>query len=370
MAGLILALNAGSSSLKAALFEPRQDGPRAVARSSIDNPAGAAEAIAAALQWAGSAAGGEKLAAAGHRVVHGGARFHAATPITPEVTDELDALTPLAPLHQPECVAAIRALARLQPDLPQVACFDTAFHWDQPAVAQRLGLPRALHDRGIRRYGFHGLSYQHAADRLRALDPGLAAGRVVAAHLGSGASLCAMSAGRSIDTTMGFSPLDGLLMSTRCGALDPGVVLYLLQHEKMAADDVQELLYRCSGLLGVSDLSGDMRELLASRDPRAAEAVELFVRRAAQLIAALAVALGGIDGVVFTGGIGEHSPDIRGRIAAELAWLGLELADHAGGGGERRIDGASSRIAAWVIPADEEIVIARCVTTALELPLD
>ncbi len=368
MAGLILALNAGSSSLKAALFELGPDGPRPAGRTLIEHPAGAAEAVAMALAWANAAAAGRPLAAAGHRVVHGGARFHAATPITPKVTQDLDALTPLAPLHQPECVAAIRALTRLEPDLPQVACFDTAFHWGQPAVAQRLGLPRALHDRGVRRYGFHGLSYEHVADRLRALDPDLAAGKVIGAHLGSGASLCAMAAGRSVDTTMGFSPLDGLLMSTRCGSLDPGVVLYLLQHERMAADEIQDLLYRRSGLLGVSDLSGDMRELLASPDPRAAEAVELFVRRAAQLIGALAVSLGGVDGLVFTGGVGENSADVRGRIAAELAWLGLELADQAGAG-ERRIHSASSRIAAWVIPADEEIVIARSVIVALGLPV-
>jgi len=365
MAGVILALNVGSSSLKAALFEAGAE-PNAIARTKIDGAAGPDRAIASALDWVGSAAAGRELAAAGHRVVHGGDRFHASVRLTPQIVDALDALTPLAPLHQPECMAAVRALTRLRPDLPQVACFDTAFHWSQPPVAQRLGLTRALHDRGVRRYGFHGLSYEHVAGRLKTLDPRLAAGRVVAAHLGSGASLCAMAAGKSVETTMGFSPLDGLLMSTRCGTLDPGAVLYLLQHEGMSAHQVQDLLYRRSGLLGVSGLSGDMKVLLASPQTAASEAIELFVHRAAREICALAVSLGGLDGVVFTGGIGENSAEIRGRIAARLNWLGLDLApDPDDGVGDRRISARSSRIAAWVLPADEEIVIARHVAATL-----
>ena len=368
MAGVILALNAGSSSLKAALFEGGAE-PKAIASTKIDSGAGAEQAITAALDWMGSAAAGRALAAAGHRVVHGGANFHDPVRLTPAIIDAIEALTPLAPLHQPQCVDAVRALARLRPDLPQVACFDTAFHWSQPPVAQRLGLPRALHDQGVRRYGFHGLSYEHVADRLKALDPWLAAGKVVAAHLGSGASLCAMAAGKSVETTMGFSPLDGLLMSTRCGTLDPGAVLYLLQHQGMAAQQIQDLLYRQSGLLGVSGLSGDMRVLLASPERAAAEAVELFVHRAAREIGALAVSLGGLDGLVFTGGVGENSAEIRGRIAARLSWLGLETAEvPQDRTGERRISTGSSRIAAWVLPADEEIVIARHAVAALGFP--
>ena len=360
MPGLVLSLNAGSSNLKAALFEVSPGEPSAVGRTKIDGHGGPEATVAAALAWADQAAAGRDLIGAGHRIVHGGPDFHSPVRLTPEVMAALEALIPLAPLHQPEGLAAVRALAAARPDLPQVACFDTAFHWGQPPVAQWIGLPRALHDKGVRRYGFHGLSYEHIARRLTALDPDLAGGRVVVAHLGSGDSLCAIRNGASVETTMGFSPLDGLLMGTRPGHLDPGVILYLLQHEGMAAGQVEDLLYRRSGLLGVSGLSGDMQTLLASDATAAKEAIELFVHRAALEASALATAMGGLDGVVFTGGIGENSAEIRARIAARLAWLGLGLDEAANAGsGERRIDDPGSRLRAWVIPTDEEASIAR-----------
>lgn len=356
---LILALNAGSSTLKCALFEATGGAPLPLARQTLQTAGDPPGAVAESLRWAASAADGE-LIGVGHRVVHGGEEFHSPTLATPDVMQALDVLTPLAPLHQPESLEGMRAIARLKPELPQVACFDTGFHWSQPAVARRLGLPRELWAKGLRRYGFHGLSYDYISGRLRELDPALAAGRVVAAHLGSGASLCALKDGRSQDTTMGFSPLDGLLMSTRCGALDPGAVLYLLQHEGMSAEAAQTMLYHRSGLLGVSGISGDMRALLASSEPAAAEAVELFVRMAVKAVAALAASLGGLDGVVFTAGIGERSPEIRARICQGLAWLGLRLDDAANrAGGEARISAPGNPVGVWVIPTDEELVIAR-----------
>jgi acetate kinase len=365
VAGLILTLNAGSSSLKAALFEMGESSPMEIARTNFDSRAGPQAAVFAAMAWLDSGASGREVMAAGHRVVHGGAKFHAPERLTPEVIAELEALVPLAPLHQPECLAAIAAVAEARPGLMQVACFDTAFHWSRPAVAQRLGLPREMFDAGLRRYGFHGLSYQHIVRRLRSIDPGLAGGRVVAAHLGSGASLCAIQAGSSVETTMGFSPLDGLLMSTRCGELDPGAVLYLLQHERRTPDQIEDLLYRRSGLLGVSGLSGDMQALLASADPHAGDAIDLFVHRVALQTAAMAAAMGGLDGVVFTGGIGENSAEIRARVAARLEWLDLSLDERKNAAsGERRID-ASAKVRAWVIPADEEASIALGVTDLL-----
>ncbi|MBV8593271.1 MAG: acetate/propionate family kinase [Caulobacteraceae bacterium] len=368
VSGLILALNAGSSTVKCALFEPGVSG--AVARTTFEaGDAGSGQDPApAALAWADQAGAGPGLAAAGHRVVHGGADFHAPVRLTCEVVEALDALTPLAPLHQPRAIRAIRGMFAARPELPQVACFDTAFHRTMPPVAQWLGLPRFLHKRGIRRYGFHGLSYTYIAGRLALLDPALAAGRVVVAHLGSGASLCAMADGRSVDTTMGFSPLDGLLMATRCGAVDPGAVFYLQRHEGLTAAEVEDMLYHRSGLAGVSGVSGDMRALLASDDPAAAEAVELFVHVAAKATAGMAAALGGLDGIVFTGGIGEHSAEIRRRIADRLAWLGLELDEAANRrGGEGPIGARASRVAAWVVPTDEERVIADQTRAALEI---
>ncbi len=268
---------------------------------------------------------GHRIVAVGHRVVHGGRRFAGPALLDAATIAELEALIPLAPLHQPHNVAAIKAVARMAPALPQVACFDTAFHQTQPAVAQALALPRRYTDEGVRRYGFHGLSYEYVASALAATDPRAAAGRTVVAHLGNGASMCAMSGGRSVATTMGFTALDGLVMGTRCGAIDPGVLLYLLDRHGMSARALQQLVYEQSGLLGVSGLSSDMRELLASSDSAAAEAVELFVYRITRELGSLAAALGGLDALVFTGGIGENASVIRADVCRDASWLGVEL---------------------------------------------
>jgi acetate kinase len=285
-------------------------------------------------------------------------RFAAPQLVDASLLDELDALCPLAPLHQPHNLAAIRAIAALAPGLPQIACFDTAFHHDKPEVAARLALPRALHEQGIRRYGFHGLSYEYIAGQLQAIDEELAGGRVIAAHLGNGASLCAMRGGKSIDTTMGFTALDGLMMGTRCGTLDPGVVLHLQTQLGMSADEVHDLLYRKSGLLGVSGLSSDMRTLTADLSSEAQDAVELFVWRAVREFGALTASLGGIDGVVFTAGIGENHADIRKRICERLGWLGLSIDDDANRANALCISGKDSRVKVLVIPTDEERMIA------------
>jgi acetate kinase len=272
----------------------------------------------------------------------------------------LDRLIPLAPLHEHHNVALIRAIAAIRPDLPQIACFDTAFHHGMPYLATRFALPREYEEAGVRRYGFHGLSYEYIAQRLRDAAPELAAGRVIVAHLGNGASLCAMRQGRSIDTTMGFTPLDGLVMGTRCGAIDPGVILYLLQQRGLTPGQVEDLLYHRSGLLGVSGgIGSDMRALLASADPHAREAIELFVFRIAREIGALTAMLGGLDGMVFTGGIGERAPAIRAMVGERLGWLGAEIDDDANDGNAAVISTPRSRIQLRVIPTDEEAMIAR-----------
>ena len=271
----------------------------------------------------------------------------------------LDALCPLAPLHQPHNLAAIRAVAALRPGLTQIACFDTSFHRRQPLVATRFALPLSYEEEGIRRYGFHGLSYEFIAHRLKELDPALAAGRVIAAHLGNGASLCAMSNGNSVDTTMGFTALDGLVMGTRCGTIDPGVILYLLQQKDVPVAEVEDLLYHRSGLAGVSGISSDMRALLASDDPHAAEAIDLFVYRLARETGALASSLGGVDGIVFTAGIGEHAAEIRSRACARLRWLGIEIDEEANRRNDAVVSAPTSRVVVRVVPTDEEAMIAR-----------
>ena len=357
----ILTLNAGSSSLKFALF----DGDRALLRGEVEDVTGTPrtsakgadgqsleppqadapghEAVLPGLfGWLGEQAGA--LEAVGHRVVHGGDRFDGPARVDDAVLAGIEALTELAPLHQGHNVAAIRAVQAVRPDLPQVACFDTAFHRTMPAVARTLPLPPSL---GLRRYGFHGLSYEYIAGRL---PPSLAAGRVVVAHLGSGASLCALAAGRSVETTMSTTPLDGLIMGTRCGTLDPGVVLLLVKRGL----DVEHLLYQEAGLLGLSGVSGDMRKLHAAG---AAAAIELFAYRAATETGAMAAALGGLDGFVFTGGIGEHDAQVRSLVIGRLGWLGLSLAPDAPSQGLISPAGAPAEI--WVIPTDEEAVIAR-----------
>lgn len=382
----VVSLNSGSSSIKFSLFTIDEQGalrlsaggkiekigiaPALKATSSDgmsllerDWPDGAGLSHAALLAdlfaWAGEhPLEGREIVAIGHRVVHGGAEFAAPRRVDPDLLDRLDALCPLAPLHQPHNLAAIRAIAKLRPDLPQVACFDTAFHHDRPPVATRFAIPRGLHDKGVRRYGFHGLSYEYVAGRLSEIDPDLAAGRVIAAHLGNGASLCAMQGGRSIDTTMGFTALDGLVMGTRCGSIDPGAVLHFQTQLGMSTAEVEELLYKKSGLLGVSGISSDMRALVASAAPEAQEAVELFSWRVAREIGALAASLGGLDGLVFTAGIGENGAEIRSRICRRLEWFGLEIDELANAGNGPRISMPDSRIETWVIPTDEERMIA------------
>ncbi|HZT86629.1 MAG TPA: acetate/propionate family kinase [Stellaceae bacterium] len=389
MPDAILTVNAGSSSIKFAVYRIGEDsGGLALAAKGLLEGIGTAPRLAihdaagrflAQREWAEGGTlrhedllaavldeiqgrlDGSALRGAGHRVVHGGADFTAPAVATPPVMSALEALVPLAPLHQPHNLAPVRALAAARPELPQVVCFDTAFHRTMPAVARGLALPRRYEGEGIRRYGFHGLSYEFIAGRLADIAPQLK--RVVVAHLGNGASLCALRDGCSIDTTMSFTALDGLVMGTRCGALDPGVLLYLLQQGSSAAE-LEDLLYHRSGLLGVSGLASDMRELLASPRPEAKEAVELFVYRIAQHTAAMAAALGGIDGLVFTAGIGEHAAPIRAAVCRRLGWLGIAMDEAANERHAERISTTSSVVAVMVIPTDEELTIA-CHTLAM-----
>jgi len=381
----ILALNAGSSSIKCALYElvpgpvfrlaarARLEGlgvhpvfqahdaaGREIDRRQWDTPAPAFDALLEhVIAWADRHLGPDSLAAVGHRVVHGGDRHVLPERVTGAVLDALDALSPLAPLHQPHNLAPIRMIASRRPQLLQVACYDTAFHRPLPLVARRFALPRDWFDAGVRRYGFHGLSYEYIAGYLREHAPPLARGRVIVAHLGNGASLCAMHQGRSVETSMGFTPLDGLVMGTRCGNLDPGVVLHLVRQHGLAAESVEDVLYRHSGLLGVSGLSSDMRELLASEDAHAREAVDLFVYRIVREVGALASVLGGLDGLIFTAGIGEHAAAIRASVCRRLHWLGAELDPRANAAHAGCIAAAGSRLDLRVIATDEEAMIAR-----------
>jgi len=381
MSDAVLTINAGSSSLKfsvyrageppAAAFEGAIEGigtaPRLRVRDAaddlIEDRSLAVEDHAACLrvlgEWLRANLGAMTLRGVGHRVVHGGVDFAAPVRIDDAVLAKLEALCPLAPLHQPHNLAGIRAVAAAQPDLPQVACFDTAFHRSHPELADWYALPRRFHDDGIRRYGFHGLSYEYIARTLPTAAPELAAGRVVVAHLGSGASMCALHAGRSMDSTMGFTALDGLPMGTRCGALDPGVVLHLNRAYGMDADAIEAMLYHDCGLKGVSGIGNDMRDLLASDDPHAAQAIDLFAWRINRELGALTAVLGGLDGLVFTAGIGERSPDIRERVCTLARWLGVTLDPTANQAGGPRISTADSKVAVLAIPTDEEQMIAR-----------
>jgi acetate kinase len=295
----------------------------------------------------------------GHRVVHGGAQYTGPTVVTPEVLEDLRKLIPLAPLHQPYNLAAIEAVWERLPGVRQVACFDTSFHRGQPEVAQLVPLPREIRDGGVQRYGFHGLSYEYIASALPSIAPEIARGRVVVAHLGSGASMCALKDGKSVDSTLGFTALDGLCMGTRPGALDPGVVLYLFQGLGLSVKDVETLLYKKAGLVGISGISNDMRALLGNSDPAARLAIDYFVYRAAKEVAAMAASLGGIDALVFTAGIGENSPEIRKRICAASAWLGIEMDENANAQKGPRISSQTSTVSAWVVPTNEELMIAR-----------
>lgn len=382
--GTILVINAGSSSLKFQLFDVADGAPRRRIRGQLDgigvsprlrasDGKGAVlidrdefptrildleTAIAATREWFGTLEGAD-IDAVGHRVVHGGPDFDRPVLIDGDVLARLERYVPLAPLHQPNNLAPIRLAAAISPNVPQVACFDTAFHRTRAAYADCYALPRALHDAGIRRYGFHGLSYEYVAHRLPDVAPEIAGGRVVAAHLGSGASMCAIAGGKSVESTMGFTALDGLPMGTRTGQIDPGVVLHLIGELGMTAADVTRLFYHDSGLKGLSGVSNDMRVLLASDDPGAALAIDHFVWRCGLHAGELVAALGGLDAFVFTAGIGENAAAIRARIAARLAWLGAELDPAANEAGAGVISTSDSAVMLLVIPTDEELMIAR-----------
>ena len=321
------------------------------------------EAFKQLFEWLGQHTAGHTLGAVGHRVVHGGERFTRPARVTSEILAQLDSFTPLAPQHQPHNLSAIHAIASLYPDLPQVACFDTEFHTTQPWVAQAYALPRHITQAGVRRYGFHGVSYEYIASVLPDfLGTAAASGRVVVAHLGNGASLCAMQGRKSVASTMGFTALDGLMMGTRCGSLDPGVVLYLMGVLGLNIQAVEKLLYEQSGLLGVSGISGDMRTVEASQTPEARQAIDLYGYRIGQQLGSLAASLGGLDALIFTAGIGENSASVRQRVCRDAAWLGVALdvdANNAQASGARCISAAGSRVAVWVIPTNEELMIAR-----------
>jgi len=394
MSEALLVLNAGSSSLKFSVFL-NDDPPQSLLRGQIDGLLSQPRFIAhdgttlvGEREWgAGTRMGHEgaieflfswgqrgvlarhRIVAVGHRVVHGGTRFTEPLILNAATVAELDALIPLAPLHQPHNLAAIKAVAQMAPAITQVACFDTAFHRAQPAVAQAFALPFRYAEEGVRRYGFHGLSYEYVASVLSKSYSGVVTDRTVVAHLGNGASMCALSGGRSLATTMSFTALDGLLMGTRCGAIDPGVLLYLLDRYSMSASSLEHLLYEESGLLGVSGISSDMRVLLASSDPRAAEALDLFVYRIRRELGSLVAALSGLDALVFTGGIGENAASIRARVCRDASWLGVELDEEANDKGGPCISRTESRVSAWVIPTNEELMIALHTQRLLGTPL-
>ena len=387
MRDAILVLNAGSSSIKFSLFvisaaknaldfvlggqlQGLQSTPSFKAKDAAGktltekiwpegDPLGHDGAIAYLNDFLREHAAQYKLKAVGHRIVHGGAAFFVPVKITREVLQTLESVIPLAPLHQPHNVKLIALLLESHPDLPQVACFDTAFHHTQSSLASAFALPPSITEKGVRRYGFHGLSYEYIASVLPRVAPAIAEKKVIVLHMGNGVSLCALQAGKSIATTMGFSALDGVPMSSRCGSLDPGVLLYLLDELQMSPQAVSDLLYKQSGLLGVSGVSSDMRELLESPLPGAAFAVDLFVYRIAREIGSLAAALGGVDALVFTAGIGEHAPIIREKIIAACAWLGVSVDAAANACHQTCISVASSRVSAWVIPTNEELMIAQ-----------
>jgi acetate kinase len=380
----ILVINAGSSSIKFSVFEAAADrslsaavhgqvegigiAPRlkvddARGKSIADQAVSAKDhdgAIAAIQEWFAGHVGSEaRFAGVGHRIVHGGLTYGDPVLVDARVISDLETLIPLAPLHQPHNIAAIRAVSANAPRVPQVACFDTAFHRHQPTVAQEFALPRALTAKGVRGYGFHGLSYEYIVSAMAAVAPDCAGGRLVVAHLGHGASMCAINAGRSVATTMTFTAVDGLPMGTRTGSLDPSVILYLLQQEGMDARAIEHLIYNQSGLLGVSGVSSDMRELLASETPTAREAIDLFVYRIGRELGSLAAALRGLDAVVFTAGIGEHAAEIRARVCRDSRWLGIILDEDANARHQTRISSAGSRVSAFIVPTDENLMIAR-----------
>jgi len=385
MADAILVLNAGSSSIKFSAFTLASAEPAPLVKGQVEGLSTSPRFVArdargqsvAEKRWDGGTRleheqalehiaeflrgyqGTHQLVAVGHRVTHGGVKHKGPVRIDAAVLAELEALSPLAPLHQPHNLTPVRLLRERRPELPQVACFDTAFHTTAPEVAQMFALPQELTDQGVRRYGFHGLSYEYIASVLPEVDARAAAGKTVVCHLGNGSSMCAMAGGRSVASTMGFTAVEGLPMGTRCGALDPGVVLFLIEQKGMEPRAVRELLYNKSGLLGVSGLSSDMRALLESDDPRAKLAVDIYVYRIGRELGSLAAALGGLDAIVFTAGIGENAAVIRERVCREAAWFGIEADAAANAKGGPRISTAGARTSAWVIPTNEELMIAQ-----------
>jgi acetate kinase len=385
----IVVLNAGSSSVKFCTFrrpggslqhelrgqisglgtEPHlavKHGSKVIADLALgDRPMRHDAALGLLLDFLARELGRAHIAGVGHRVVHGGLEFMAPIRVDVPVIERLEKYVPLAPLHQPHNLAAIRLLLERLPGVPEIACFDTAFHRTIPEVAQLFALPARFAEAGVRRYGFHGLSYEYVASVLPALDGRAAHGRTVVFHLGNGASMCALQAGRSVATTMGFTAVEGLPMGTRSGSIDPGVLLFLMDELGLGVRDVERLLYHESGLLGMSGLSSDMRELLASESPAARVAVDVFIYRARRELGSLAAALGGLDAIVFTGGIGENQPEVRRRICADAAWLGVQLDEAANTRGEQCISAPASRVAAYVLPTNEELMIARHVAALL-----
>jgi len=388
---VILVLNAGSSSIKLSVFAERDgelalelrgevEGLYTAPRFAAWDPSGR---VVAQESWPGRQLGHEgaieylsdflkhqladdRLVGVGHRVVHGGLEYTAPVRVEAETLKALERLIPLAPLHQPHNLSPIALLLERAPELPQVACFDTSFHRTNPDIAQRFALPAELHDAGVQRYGFHGLSYEYIASEFPRLNAQAGSAKTIVLHLGSGSSMCAIDAGRSMASTMGFTPADGLPMGTRCGAMDPGVILYLMDERKMDARAIERLLYNESGLLGVSGISSDMRTLLASGESSARLAIDLYVYRIRRELGSLAAALGGLDAIVFTGGIGENAPTIRERVCRDAAWLGIELDAAANLLGRPRITTGRSRVGAWVVPANEELMIARHTQRLLE----
>ena len=383
----ILTLNAGSSSVKFALFAVEAGRPQRLAAGQVAGVGVSAvfharlhgekqpeapidarthdDAVSAILKWIAGCCPGKRIDAFGHRVVHGGVEFSAPVVIDDVILQKLRQFEPLAPLHQPHNLRGVAAARKAFPGVPQIACFDTSFHRDHSFVNDAYALPRLFYERGLRRFGFHGLSYEFISRRLREIDPECARGRVIVAHLGNGSSLCAMQGGASIATTMGFTALEGLPMGTRSGAIDPGVLLYLMDELHMDARAIEDLLYRRSGLLGVSGISPDMRVLLDSPDPRAAQAIDLYVYRIGREIGSMAAALGGLDALVFTAGIGEHAAPVRARVCRDAAWLGVTLDERANAAHGPRISATGSRASAWVIPTDEELMIARHIREVL-----
>ncbi|MCC7039343.1 MAG: acetate/propionate family kinase [Burkholderiales bacterium] len=392
MTQVIAVINAGSSSLKFSLYEPQPDAlrflaggqiealftaPRLIAHGAdgghVDLPVrteaatlGHEAALDALIEFLRVHFTHHTLVAIGHRVVHGGARYARPVRVDAEVLAALERFIPLAPLHQPHNLALIRVVAARRPELAQVACFDTAFHRSQARVTQAFALPHEFAERGVLRYGFHGLSYEYIAQALPACDAKAATGRTVVLHLGNGASMCAMRAGRSVASTMGFTAVDGLPMGTRCGNLDPGVLLFCLDHLGMDARAIEKLVYQQSGLLGMSGISSDMRTLEASDDPRAREAIDIYIHRIGRELGSLAAALGGLDAIVFTAGIGQNSVALRERVCRDAAWLGVAIDPAANRAGEQRISTAASRVTVLVVPTDEELMIARHTRAVLE----